>query len=70
MGVKVSFEKSDEEIIECCDVEVIRHTFKQLNCKIVYANELEYMMGLSSGLVRAILCDIMKENNCWNHNLY
>ena len=42
--------KPDDEIIKCCDAEAIRDTFKQLNCEIVYASELKYMMDFSSGL--------------------
>ena len=47
--------KSEEEIIECCDVELLRDTFQTLNCEIVYANELTCMMDLDSGLARAFL---------------
>ena len=33
-------EEQEEDIIECCGVELIRDTFRQLNCGIVYLNEL------------------------------
>ena len=28
LGVKVSFKKPEEEIIDCCDAEAIRNTFR------------------------------------------
>ena len=46
--------KSEEEIIECCDVETIRNTFKQLNCETVYVNDFGFMMDLYSGFARAL----------------
>ena len=53
-----------EEEITCCDVELIRDTFRKLNCRIVYLNELKYMMDLDRNDVRSIfllkwLCTIM-----------
>ena len=33
-------------IVTCCYEEDIRNTFKQLNYKIVYINELNYMLNL------------------------
>ena len=44
----------DEEILNGCDVEDIRNTIKNLNCEIVHATELKYMMDLDSGVARAI----------------
>ena len=38
----------------CCDEEDIRNTFKQLNCKIVYLNELNYMLNLDRATARII----------------
>ena len=55
--------KPEEEIIECCGAELIRDTFKQLNCEIVYVNELKYMMDLDSGLARTIFSGMPKTNN-------
>ena len=55
--------KSEEEIIECCDVELIRDTFKQSNCEVVYANELKYVMDLDSGLARAFFNNMIKTRN-------
>ena len=45
----------EEGEITCCDVELIRDTFRKLNCESVYANELKYMMDLDSGIARAFL---------------
>ena len=63
MCIKVSFKKPDEEIPDCCDAELIRNTFKKLNCEIVYANELKYKMDLNSGIARAIISGMLKTNN-------
>ena len=55
--------KPGDEIIKCCGAEVIRDTFKQLNCEIVYASELKYMIDLSSGLARTIFSGMFKTTN-------
>ena len=52
LGVKVSFKKPDEEIPDCCDAALIRDTFEKLNSEVVYANELEYVMDLGSGIAK------------------
>ena len=53
----------EEEIPDCCDVEEIRNTFKKLNCEIVYATELKYMMDLDSVIARAIFRGMIKTRN-------
>jgi len=52
-----------KEEIKCCDEEDIRNTFKQLNCKIVYLNELEYMLGLDRASARMVFNKIIEYNN-------
>ena len=47
-------EEEEDEKITCCDVELIRDTFRKLNCRIVYLNELKYMMDLERNDVRSI----------------
>ena len=55
-------QKKPEEI-KCCDEEEIRNTFKQLNCKIVYLNELEYMLGLDRASARMVFNKMIILNN-------
>ena len=52
-----------KEEIKCCDEEDIRNTFKQLNCKIVYLNELEYMLGLDIDSARMVFNKMIILNN-------
>ena len=49
--------------IKCCDEEDIRNTFKQLNCKIVYLNELGYMLGLYRASARIVFNKMIIFNN-------
>ena len=55
--------KPEDKIIECCDAELTRETFKQSNCEIAYASELKHMMDLYSGLARTIFSGVLKTNN-------
>ena len=55
--------KKIEEEITCCDVELIRDTFRKLNCRIVYLKELKYMMGLDRNVVRPIFSKMVMYNN-------
>jgi len=56
-------EETKEEIIECCDVELIRNTFRKLNCRIVYLNELKYMMDLDRHVASSIFSKMVMYNN-------
>ena len=56
-------EEKEEEIVECCDAELIRDTFRKLNCRIVYLNELKYMMGLDKHLAISIFSKMIMYNN-------
>ena len=53
----------EEEEITCCDVELIRGTFRKLNCRMVYLNELKYMMDLDRNGVRSIFNKMVMYNN-------
>ena len=44
----------EEEIIECCDVALIRYTFRSLNCEIVYLNDLTYMFSFDRNIANYI----------------
>ena len=55
--------KIEEEEITCCDVELIRGTFRKLNCRIVYLNELKYMVDLNRNDVRSIFNKMVMYNN-------
>ena len=56
-------ELKEEEIIECCDAELIRDTFRKLNCRIVYLNELKYMLDLDKHLAISIFSKMIMYNN-------
>ena len=56
-------EEKEEEIIECCDAELIRDTFRKLNCRIVYLKELKYMMGLDRTVAKSIFGKMVMCNN-------
>jgi len=60
---KIKKIEEEETIIECCDVELIRNTFRQLNCEVVYANDMKFMMDLESGLARAFFNNMIKTKN-------
>ena len=53
----------EEEEITCCDVELIRDTFRKLNCRIVYLNELKYMMDLDRTVATSIFTKMVVYNN-------
>ena len=44
-------------------MELIRDTFGTLNCRIVYLNELKYMMGLDGNVVISIFSKMVMYNN-------
>ena len=56
-------EEKEEEIIECCDAELIRDTFRKLNCRIVYLKELKYMMDLDRTVATSIFTKMVVYNN-------
>ena len=56
-------EVKEEEIIECCDAELIRDTFRKLNCRIVYLKELKYMMDLDKHVAISIFSKMIMYNN-------
>ena len=56
-------EEKEETIIECCDVELIRDTFRQLNCEIVYLNDLRYMFNLDRNITNEIFIEMMSTRN-------
>ena len=58
---KKSEDKTEE--ITCCGEEDIRNIFKQLNCKIVYLNELEYMLSLDRGSAKIVFNKIIAYSN-------
>ena len=56
-------EEEEEETITCCDVELIRDTFRKLNCRIVYLKELKYMMDLYRNVARSNFSKMVVYNN-------
>ena len=52
-----------EEIYNCCDVELIRDTFKKSNCKIVYLNDLKYMLELDNYTAIKLFSKMVVDNN-------
>ena len=53
----------EEEEITCCDVELIRDTFRKLNCRIVYLNELKYMFGLDRHVAISMFSKMVMYSN-------
>ena len=60
---KIKNIEKEEEIIECCDAELIRDTFRKLNCRIVYLKELKYMMDLDKHVAISIFSKMIMYNN-------
>jgi len=60
---KIKNIEKEEEELTCCDVELIRDTFRKLNCRIVYLNELKYMMDLDRHVVSSIFSKMVMYNN-------
>ena len=60
---KIKKIEEKEEEITCCDVELIRDTFRKLNCRIVYLNDLKYMMDLDKHVVISIFSKMVIYNN-------
>ena len=56
-------EEEEETIIECCDVELLRDTFRQLNCEIVYLNDLRYMCKFDRNITNDIFINMMSTRN-------
>ena len=44
-------------------MELVRDTFRTLNCRIVYLNELKYMMGLYRNVVRSFFSKMVMHDN-------
>ena len=55
--------QAQEEEVTCCDAELIRDTFRKLNCRIVYLKELKYMMGLDRNVARSLFTKMVIYNN-------
>ena len=49
--------------ITCCDVEQIRDTLKQLNCEIVYLNDLAYMFNFDRNIANKIFIKMRSSRN-------
>ena len=60
---KIKNIEKEEEELTCCDVELIRDTFRKLNCRIVYLNELKYMMDLDRHVASSIFSKMVMYNN-------
>ena len=60
---KIKNIEKEEEELTCCDVELIRDTFRKLNCRIVYLNELKYMMDLDKHVAISIFSKMIMYNN-------